>query len=84
LACKAKQSQEAPDAVNPADPGNNDLLGQLSKQGTGFESSLNFGKCMQGQEVCQKMMKYGVKCGGWAIDMMGSLIPDLPPSLSQP
>ncbi len=88
LACKKKLQENAPDAVNPSDPGNGDLLGQLSKarngQGTGFEGCMNLTECMGKESDCQKMAKYGVKCGTWAINMMGSWNPDPPPSLSKP
>ena len=87
-ACKLKLQRNAPDAVNPADPGNGDLLGQLSKarngQGTTFEGCMNLSECMGNQPDCVKMAEYAVKCGGWAINMKGSLIPDPPPSLSKP
>jgi RHS repeat-associated protein len=87
-ACKLKLLQNAPSAVNPSDSGNGDLLGQLSNtrngQGTGFEGCMNLAECMGKETDCQKMGKYGVQCGAWAIGMMGSLMPDPPPSLSKP
>lgn len=86
--CKQRLLQDAPDAVNPADPGNGDLLGQLAKarngQGTGFEGCMNLSECLGKETACQKMAKYGVKCGAWAISLMGSLIPNPPPSLMGP
>jgi RHS repeat-associated protein len=86
--CKLKLLRNAPDAVNPADPGNHDLLGELSNarngQGTGYEGCMNLAECMGKESVCQSMAKYGVKCGGWAIDMMGDLNPEPPISLSKP
>jgi RHS repeat-associated protein len=82
LARKQKLQRGAPDAVNPADPGNGDLLGELSRarngHGTGFESCVNVTECLQKETACQEMAKYGVKCGAWAISMMCSLMPDTP------
>ena len=73
----------APEAVNFADPGNGDLLGQLANarggQGTGYEGCMNPGECMAKQPVCIKMAKCAVECGGFAISWARSIIPNFPP-----
>jgi len=90
LACKKKLLENAPNAVNtnPSEVGNGDLAGELSKArngaGTPYEGCMNLSECMSKEDDCLKMAKYAVGCGAFAIKMMGTLFPDLPPSLSAP
>jgi hypothetical protein len=41
-------------------------------------------ECMGKKDDCQKMAKYAVTCGAFAIKMKGYLLPEPPPSLSKP
>jgi RHS repeat-associated protein len=72
--CKQKLLEDAPVAVNSADPGNGDLLGQLASAGTGYEMCMNLKNCMAKQPPCIKMMKNATECGGFAISWANGLI----------